>query len=99
MPAMSAVVAADDCRSLGVARAIGRSSLSRYLTSGCVTWKACSPRCAASWRPNAAGGTSCSSINNVPAAVTFSDARDVDTVLVAGEFRKRDGKLIGHDTT
>jgi cytosine/adenosine deaminase-related metal-dependent hydrolase len=31
------------------------------------------------------------------AAVLFADARDVDTVLVEGEFRKRDGVLVGVD--
>ncbi|MEU4690453.1 amidohydrolase family protein [Actinoplanes sp. NPDC023714] len=31
------------------------------------------------------------------AAVLFADARDVDTVLVDGEFRKRDGVLVGAD--
>ncbi|WP_203845692.1 amidohydrolase family protein [Dactylosporangium siamense] len=36
-------------------------------------------------------------LNNVPAAITFSDVRDVDTVLVAGEIRKRHGRLLGHD--
>ncbi|BEL05834.1 amidohydrolase family protein [Actinoplanes sichuanensis] len=31
------------------------------------------------------------------AAVTFADARDVHTVLVEGEFRKRGGELVGVD--
>ncbi|MET7399364.1 amidohydrolase family protein [Dactylosporangium sp. NPDC005572] len=36
-------------------------------------------------------------INNVPAAIAFSDVRDVDTVLVAGQFRKRHGRLLDYD--
>jgi 5-methylthioadenosine/S-adenosylhomocysteine deaminase len=36
-------------------------------------------------------------INDLPAAVTFSEVGDVRTVLVDGEFRKRDGRLVGHD--
>ncbi|GIJ12287.1 amidohydrolase family protein [Micromonospora andamanensis] len=34
---------------------------------------------------------------DVTAAVTFAEARDVDTVIVDGEFRKRDGVLVGVD--
>ncbi|WP_433200679.1 amidohydrolase family protein [Dactylosporangium sp. CS-047395] len=36
-------------------------------------------------------------LNNAPAAVVFSDVRDVDGVLVAGEFRKRYGRLVRQD--
>ncbi|MET7951095.1 amidohydrolase family protein [Micromonospora sp. NPDC005324] len=36
-------------------------------------------------------------VNNVPATVVFSDARDVDTVLIAGETRKQHGRLVNQD--
>ncbi|MGW3622851.1 amidohydrolase family protein [Streptomyces sp. NPDC000880] len=36
-------------------------------------------------------------INHLPAAVLFSDVGNVDSVLVAGEFRKRHGSLVDVD--
>jgi cytosine/adenosine deaminase-related metal-dependent hydrolase len=36
-------------------------------------------------------------VNNLPAAVVLSDNQNVDTVFVAGQMVKADGRLLGHD--